>query len=418
MSHEAFGQAELGHAGHIHVSAEEAALHEQGNFTRRNLLRFAGIGAAAAVTVGFGEAMPANAASWSDDLGTLKIGYLPITDAAPLLVAQGSKIFKKNGINTAAPTLFRSWPSLVEAFQAKKVDVIHLLMPLALQLKFAANQDIKIISWNHTNGSALTVANSINKIGDLAGKTVAIPFWYSIHNVVLQQLFRKDGLTPVFTGTADASKKQVKVVVLAPADMPTALANGSVSGYIVAEPFNALAEVKGIGKILRFTGDVWKDHACCVTVVRGDLVKNNPQAAQAIADSIVAAQAQINSGRSTAAAALSEWGFLPQPIPAIQRALTYYPIKEYKTAIINTKWSSRRIGFQPYPFPSYTAALVTELRKTLVVGDNSFLNKIDLKTVHTDIVAVGLAEAAIKKNGGNAAFGLPTKLARTEVIKP
>lgn len=415
MSHEI-----TGHSDHIHASAEEAALHEQGNFTRRNLLRFASIGAAAAAAgaVGFGETAPASAASWSDDLGTLKIGYLPITDASPLLIAHGSKIFKKNGITTANPTLFRSWPSLVEAFQAKKVDVIHLLMPLALQLKFAANQDIKIVSWNHTNGSALTVNKSINKISELAGKTVAIPFWYSIHNVVLQQLFRKDGLTPVFTGTADASKKQVKVVVLAPADMPAALANGSVAGYIVAEPFNALAEVKGIGKILRFTGDVWKDHACCVTVIRGDLVKNNPQAAQAIADSIVAAQVQINSGRSTAAQALSEWGYLPQPVEAIQRALTYYPIGEYKSAIVNTKWAERRIGFQPYPFPSYTAALVTELRKTQVVGDNSFLNKIDLKTVHSDIVAVGLAEAAIKKNGGNAAFGLPAKLSRTEVIKP
>ena len=415
MSHEI-----TGHSDHIHASAEEAALHEQGNFTRRNLLRFASIGAAAAAAgaVGFGETAPASAASWSDDLGTLKIGYLPITDASPLLIAHGSKIFKKNGITTANPTLFRSWPSLVEAFQAKKVDVIHLLMPLALQLKFAANQDIKIVSWNHTNGSALTVNKSINKVSELAGKTVAIPFWYSIHNVVLQQLFRKDGLTPVFTGTADASKKQVKVVVLAPADMPAALANGSVAGYIVAEPFNALAEVKGIGKILRFTGDVWKDHACCVTVIRGDLVKNNPQAAQAIADSIVAAQVQINSGRSTAAQALSEWGYLPQPVEAIQRALTYYPISEYKNAIVNTKWGQRRIGFQPYPFPSYTAALVTELRKTQVVGDNSFLNKIDLKTVHSDIVAVGLAEAAIKKNGGNAAFGLPAKLSRTEVIKP
>jgi NitT/TauT family transport system substrate-binding protein len=86
--------------------------------------------------------------------------------------------------------------------------------------------------------------------------------------------------------------------------------------------------------------------------------------------------------------------------------------------VINTKWAERRIGFQPYPFPSYTAALVTELRKTQVVGDNSFLSKINLKTVHNDIVAVGLAEAAIKKNGGNAAFGLPAKLTRTEVIKP
>ena len=402
---------------HDHSNHEELGLDATGLFDRRALLKIGAAAAGAAAVTGFGE-VPANAASWSEKLGTLKIGYLPITDASPLLIAHGKGYFESKGVNVAKPTLFRTWPSIAEAFAAKQVDVVHLLMPLALQLKFQSQQDIKVIAWNHTDGSALTVAKSINSVNDLAGKTVAVPFWYSIHNVVLQQLFRKDGLTPVFSGTADASKKEVKVVVLAPADMPTALANGSVSGYIVAEPFNALAEVKGIGKILRFTGDVWKDHACCVTVVRGDLVTGNPQAAQAIADSIVAAQAQINQGRQTAAQLLSIGGYLPQPVEAIQRALTYYPVDKYKSAVINTKWAERRIGFQPYPFPSYTAALVTELRKTQVVGDNSFLNKIDLKTVHSDIVAVGLAEAAIKKNGGNAAFGLPAKLSRTEVIKP
>ena len=46
--------------------------------------------------------------------------------------------------------------------------------------------------------------------------------------------------------------------------MVPALAAHHIAGYIVAEPFNATAETLGIGKILRFTGDVWKDHACCV----------------------------------------------------------------------------------------------------------------------------------------------------------
>ncbi len=135
--------------------AHEAALHEQGHFSRRTLVRLASVGAAATAlgVQGWGES-PAQAAN----LASLKIGYLPITDASPLLIAHDGGFFKRNGIQTSAPTLFRSWPSLVEAFLAKRVDVIHLLMPLAIQLKFASNQDIKILTWNHTNGSALTVA--------------------------------------------------------------------------------------------------------------------------------------------------------------------------------------------------------------------------------------------------------------------
>jgi NitT/TauT family transport system substrate-binding protein len=83
------------------------------------------------------------------------------------------------------------------------------------------------------------------------------------------------------------------VIVESPAKAKT------IAGYVVAEPFNALAEVNGIGKILRFTGDVWRDHACCVTVVRGDLVRSNPLAAQAIVDSIAQAQLWLNKNRAT-----------------------------------------------------------------------------------------------------------------------
>ena len=396
---------------------EAACAHDTNTwFDRRTMLRIGAAGAASAAVVGFGEAIPASAASWSAKLGKLKIGYLPITDAAPLLIAKHGGHFKKAGIETHDPTLFRSWPALVEAFAAKQVDVIHVLMPLALQLKFAAKQDVKVLTWNHTNGSAITVAKSINEITDLAGKTVAIPHWFSLHNVILQQAFKTAGLKAIVKGDASSADKTVKLVPAAPADMPVQLAAGQIAGYVVAEPFNALAEVKGIGKILRFSGDIWKDHACCVTLVRGDLVKNNPQAAQAIADSIAAAQLSLEKDRNAAATALSTGGYLPQALPAIKKALADYTTTEYPKAITHPEWKSQRINFQPFPFPSYTAELINRLKVTAVDADKTFLKSINLKTAHADLVAVGLAEKAIAKNGGNAKFGLPKTLTRKEVI--
>jgi NitT/TauT family transport system substrate-binding protein len=94
---------------------------------------------------------------------------------------------------------------------------------------------------------------------------VAVPFWYSIHNIVLQILLRDAGLKLDLQGDAtNVPEDEVKLVVLPPPDMISALANRSISGFIVAEPFNATAENLRIGRILRFTGDVWQDHACCV----------------------------------------------------------------------------------------------------------------------------------------------------------
>ena len=399
---------------HDHADHEQFGLDESGLFDRRSLLKIGAAAAGAAAITGFGEA-PANAASWSDKLGTLKIGYLPITDASPLLIAHARGFLQNNGVSVDKPTLFRSWPSIAEAFAAKQVDIVHLLMPLAMQLKFDAKQDIKVIAWNHTDGSALTVAKSINGVGDLSGKTVAIPFWYSVHNVILQQILRKNGLNAITTGDANAAKKEVKVIVLAPADMPPALASGKVSGYIVAEPFNALAEVNGIGKILRFSGDVWKDHACCVTVVRGDLVKNNPEAAQVIADSIAKSQLWLTQERASAATWLAP--YLPQAPAAITKALNDYGSQYNGTAIQHQAWNIDRIGFQPFPYPTYTTELVKQLRLTTVDGDITWLKKINLKTVHTDLVSSKFIQSSITRLGGFVKFGQKGP-SRVETIAP
>ncbi len=124
---------------HSHTSLTEYGLNEFGLLDRRSLLKVVAAGTAvAAVGPELFSPTEANAAAWHERLGTLKVGYLPITDSAPLLVAHGNGYFEKNQIKVAQPTLFRSWPSIAEAFAAKQVDVVHLLMPLALQLRFEA----------------------------------------------------------------------------------------------------------------------------------------------------------------------------------------------------------------------------------------------------------------------------------------
>jgi NitT/TauT family transport system substrate-binding protein len=393
---------------------------------RRSFLRLAaGTGLALAAGPAVLAACGASTASTTatttagtPDLGQLRIGYLPITDATPLLVSHATGAFAAQGFTPADPTLFRAWPDLADALQAGAVDAVHLLMPLAVKLRFGAKLPIKVVAWNHTNGSALTVAPRINTVADLAGETVAIPFWWSIHNVVLQKLLSANGLTPILQGTASKADRTVKLVVLPPADMVPALASASVAGFIVADPFNALAEVKSAGRILRFTGDVWRDHACCVTVVSEEFL-TRPGAGQALVNALATSQLDITADPKGTAATLSEGGYLPQPVAAIERALTHYALDEYgKTgAITHPGWDARRIGFQPYAFPSYTAALIKALKETRIDGDTAFLAGIDDTKAHADLVVEGLAKSAIEANGGPAAFGLAS-FERVETVAP
>ncbi len=351
----------------------------------------------------------------------LRIGYLPITDATPLLVAHNNGIFEKQGIKVEKPRLFRSWAQLVEAFLAGQVNAVHLLSPMTIWARYGSQSKAKVVAWNHMSGSGLTVQPNINDISDLGGTTVAIPFWYSIHNVVLQHLLKSKGLESIADG--EPGPKQVKLVVMAPSDMLPALANRRISGYIVAEPFNAAAEQLKVGKILRFTGDVWKDHACCVVLMHEEDTTNRPEWSQAVVNGIVQAQAWIQENREETARILSkehDQRYTPHAYDTLAQVLV--PAKmdramyESDGAIVNKEWEEKRIDFQPYPFPSYTEELVRRLKDTLVSGRNDFLAQLDPAFVAQDLVDDRFARKAIESIGGLPTFGLQANYERQEII--
>lgn len=374
---------------------------------RRTVLRRAGLtglGLAGAGLVGSGTWAAGDtvaAAGTAPSNAPLRIGYLPITDAAPLLVGHARGLFAQEGAPTTAPVLFRSWSSLCEAFVSAEVDAIHLLMPLAFHLRYGLGADARVTAWNHVNGSALTVAPEIREVAQLAGRTVAVPAWWSLHNVLLQRLLREAGLRPVIRRAP--GPRETALVVMSPADMLPALHQRTISGFAVADPFNAAAAARGVGRTLRFLGDVWRQHACCVTVLRGDLVDGDPGRTEAFLRGLVRAQAWAREHRAQAAPLLAD-GLLPQPEPVILRALTDHA--DAAVAVRHPEWAGQLIDFAPYPYPGFTARLLEEMRETLVDAPRDFLDGLDAARVHEDLVVTGPVRAAMETLGGPSAFGL------------
>lgn len=353
----------------------------------------------------------------------VRIGYLPITDASPLLVAHAKKLFAAQGLEVEAPKLFRSWAQIVEAFMSGQVNVVHLLSPMTVWARYGSQFPAKVVAWNHMSGSALTVAPNIQHIKDLGGKKVAVPFWYSIHNVVLQHLLRENGLT-VVTKPADSLKpNEVALSIMAPPDMGPALANGAIAGFIVAEPFNAAAETNGIGRVLRFTGDVWREHACCVVTMHERDLRDRPEWSQKVVNSIVNAQHWLRDNRKESAQLLAKDGagkYTPFPAAVLERVLVPNAERNQQYvkegAIRHPEWKDERIEYQPYPFPSYTEQLVKLLKNTQVEGDNKFLASLDPAFVARDLVDDRFVKKSIAALGGMKAFGLAEKFSRSETI--
>jgi NitT/TauT family transport system substrate-binding protein len=344
-----------------------------------------------------------SAAHAADD-DVVRIGYLPITDATALLVAHGMGYFKDEGLEAARPTLIRGWSPLVEAFASGKVNVVHFLKPIPVWMRYNNNFPVKIMAWAHTNGSGVVVGKhtNIKSFADLGGKQIAVPFWYSMHNIVLQYGLRKSGIKAVIKSQGEPlAPDECNLQVLPPPDMPPSLAAKKIDGYIVAEPFNALGELKVGARMLRFTGDIWKNHPCCVLCMHEAVINKKVEWTQKVINALVRAQIYASNNKKEVARLMSKDGngYLPLPAPVVERAMTLYDDETYgKTgAIEHRQWQNGRIDFQPWPYPSATKLIVKAMSDTVVSGDTTFLKKLDPEFVAKDLVNYDYVRNAMNK---------------------
>lgn len=388
--------------------------------SRRNFLKTAALGLTAL----------SSKKAFSANTETLRIGYLPITDAAPLLIAHANGYYQEEGLKVEKPISVRTWSNLSEAFLTGKFNVVHFLLPIPIWMRFNTKAPVKVLAWDHTNGSAITVRADagINSFADLKGRQIAVPYWYSMHNVILQMGLRKAGLKPVIRPqTSPLKDNESNIFVLPPPDMPVALTGKKIDGYIVAEPFNAIGEMKIRAKIMRFSGDIWKNHPCCVIVMNESLIRSDPVFVQKVVNSIVRAQLWLSHNRAAAAKILSRngKGYLPTEEEVLQRVFTGYEISKYgpgasPQAIRHPDWNIARIGFQPYPYPSATRFIINEMRQTLMEGDTAFLNKLDIDSAAKELVDDRFVKQAISAVGGLEKFesvNIETPWDREEIIE-
>lgn len=332
---------------------------------------------------------------------SFNIGYLPITDATPLLIAHALGYFSQEGLTVERPVMVRSWKVLTESFLTGKFDLTHMLFPIPIWMRFKQNIPVKVIAWNHTNGSAITVKgdSNIKDFGDLKGKQIAVPSWYSMHNLLLQLGIKTRGLRPVIKPqSSKLEKDEVNLFILSPPEMPTALLGGKIDGFIVAEPFNALAHLKFNARIMRFSGDIWKDHPCCVVVCNEDLINRNRSAMQKATNAIVRAQVWCSSNPKETAYLLSRDG--EGYLPVTKRVLEEVFHDPEKSSLKHPQWGVKRIGFQPYPHPSATEFIIKQMKETIVEGNVDFLKNLNPSAATEELVDDSLVLKAISETDG------------------
>lgn len=211
-----------------------------------------------------------------------------------------------------------------------------------------------------------------------------------------------------------------------PSDMVAALAAGTVAGFIVADPFNALAEAHGVGRILRFSGDVWRNHACCVTMMHEHDIAQRPDWVHGIVNALTQASAWARVHRVETAELLSKTGadsYTPHDAEILRKVLQPDP-KQWQRyhecgAIQHPHWQQQRIDFQPYPFASYSEKLIELLQQTHIAGVNPFLHQLDPARAAQELFDTRFVQTALQQDAGlMASFGLLQGLQRNEEFDP
>jgi NitT/TauT family transport system substrate-binding protein len=151
--------------------------------------------------------------------------------------------------------------------KAGRLSASFMIAPLAMKLR-EQGLPVKILYLGHRDGSTVMVRKDLpaRNLRDLRGRTFAIPSKYSNQNLVIRKLMMDQGVNP----------EEIRMVEMAPPDMPGALAAKAIDAYFVGEPQAARAELDGSGRVLYMAKDIWPHFISCVLVAREDLIQQRP----------------------------------------------------------------------------------------------------------------------------------------------
>lgn len=221
----------------------------------------------------------------------VRLGFIPLTDCSPIVMAKELGLFKKYGVEVVV-TKESSWANVRDKILTGELDGAHCLysMPFSVYTGVGgkAGSEMMIAMMLNVNGQAVTLSN------DFCGK-VGFKQMNKVTPVVAAKLKAEKEVTFAMTfpgGTHDLwlrnwmsvaglNQKAVKIITIPPPQMVANMKVGNMDGYCVGEPWGGVAVKQGIGFTQVASQDIWKDHPEKALVVnkefsakrRTDLVK-------------------------------------------------------------------------------------------------------------------------------------------------
>jgi nitrate/nitrite transport system substrate-binding protein len=394
--------------------------------SRRSVIK----GAAALGGASLAGAFPGIAMAQGTALETkaAKLGFIALTDAAPLFVADEKGFFKKHGMTEVEVLKQSSWgatrDNLVLGSRSNGIDGAHILTPMPYLISTGAvtannvQVPINILARLNLGGQCISVANEYKdlKVGldnrefrkallakrVKTGKPVnaAMTFPGGTHDMWIRYWMAAGGVDP---------NRDITTITVPPAQMVANMKVGSMDTFCVCEPWNRQLINQKIGYTALTTSELWMNHPEKAFAMRADYVQANPNATRALLKAVMEAQMWCEDAKNRAEVAeiCSRRRWINAPVEdVIDRVKGDF---DYGTGRVeaNSKFQMRFWkDHASYPFQSHDLWFLTENIRWGYLPPN-----IDTKALIAKVNREDLWRAAAKELGV-AAKDIPTSTSR------
>ncbi|RPD98430.1 nitrate ABC transporter substrate-binding protein [Candidatus Pantoea deserta] len=308
------------------------------------------------------------AGSDAPEKASLRVGFIPLTDCAPVVMAAVKGFDKKYGL-TLQPSKEASWAAVRDKLTAGELDAAHALygMIYGLQLGVAGPQhDMANLMTLNNNGQAITLSSQLKAQGvtDAASLkqavaaqpkgsfTFAHTFPTSTHAMWLYYWLAEAGIHPF---------DDVRTVVVPPPQMVMNMKIGNMSGFCVGEPWNQRAISDNIGFTAATSQQIWPDHPEKILATRAEWVTRYPNSARALTAAVLEAARWIDASddnRRETAAVLAQRAWINTRVETLEgRMLGQYqnglgsswqdahPMRFFRDGAVSFPWLSDGMWF-------------------------------------------------------------------------
>ena len=312
--------------------------------SRRTLIKAAAAGSATGLVPGLQSAVYAQGSD-KPEKEEVRIGFIPLTDCASVVMASVLGFDKKYGV-TIIPTKEASWAGVRDKLVNGELDFAHVLYGLVYGVHLGTagpKKDMAVLMNLNHNGQAITLSKKLSDKGAVDGAslaklmasdkrdyTFAQTFPTGTHAMWLYYWLATYGINPM---------KDAKIITVPPPQMVANMRVGNMDGFCVGEPWNQRAIVDKIGFTAITTQDIWPDHPEKVLGSTAEFVAKYPNTARAMICAILEASKWIDASagnRSKTAETVAAKSYVNTDVDVIRSRM----IGQYENGL-GKSWSEK-----------------------------------------------------------------------------